>query len=44
MGDKKYGNDWITRDLDKDIEEELLDISNYAYLMYRKLKLIKKHH
>jgi len=41
MGDKRYGNDWIDRNLIKDMEEELLDISNYCYLLYRKLRLKK---
>lgn len=42
MGDKRYKDDWINRDLIKDMEEELLDIANYSYLLYRKLRMKKR--
>lgn len=38
----KYGDEWLTCDFFKEIEEELLDIANYAYLFYRRLQLLKK--
>lgn len=42
MGRKQYGNDWFFKDLCKDMEEELLDLANYAYLLFRKVKEFKK--
>jgi hypothetical protein len=42
QGSRQYGEAYLGRDLMKDIEEELLDIANYAYLQYIKLKLFKE--
>jgi len=39
MGDERYGNDWLTRNLHRDMEEELLDLACYAYLIFRKAKV-----
>lgn len=38
-GRKEYGFDYFKKDLTNEIEEELLDIANYALLMYLKIKI-----
>lgn len=38
----KYGNDWFFTDLTHEIEEEVLDLANYAYFLYYKIKLFKQ--
>jgi hypothetical protein len=40
-GDKKYGNDWFFTNLPDEMEAELLDLANYAYLLYNKVKRFK---
>ena len=40
-GHKKYGDDWKRKDNLKEMEYELFDIANYAYLQWLKLKLKK---
>jgi len=40
-GNKKYGDDWKRKDNLKEMEYELFDIANYAYLQWLKLKLKK---
>ena len=37
-GHEKYGDDWRRKDNLKEIEYELFDIANYAYLQWLKLK------
>ena len=43
MGNSDYGDGLFNgHDLINDIEEELLDLANYAYLMYARLKVLEK--
>jgi len=37
-GRETYGDDWKDKDLIKDMKEELLDLANYAFLMYHKIE------
>lgn len=39
---KRYKNDWFFTDMTVQMEEEILDLANYAYLLYRKLKLYRE--
>lgn len=41
-GDKKYGNDWYFTALHNEMKQELLDLANYAYLLYRKIELYEE--
>lgn len=42
-GIKKYGKDnWIKVDLLKEIQDEILDIRNYALFMYTKIEMMKR--
>lgn len=41
-GDKKYRNDWFFTDLVTEMEAEILDLANYAYLLYRKIQLFRE--
>lgn len=42
MGVKKYGDALLNKDdLIVDVEEELLDMANYSYLMYCRLKKLE---
>lgn len=41
-GHEKYGNDWLFTDLCEEIEQELIDVANYAYLLRERIKLIKE--
>ena len=38
-GRKKYGLDYLHKDLNKDMKEELLDLANYALLLYMRIRL-----
>lgn len=38
MGEKKYGEEYKTGDLQKSILEEGVDLSNYSFMMYLKTK------
>lgn len=40
-GDKLYGDRFETIDLLDEIEQELADVSNYAFLQYVKIELLK---
>jgi hypothetical protein len=39
MGRKQYGFDYLEKDLNNEIDEEILDIAGYAMLMYLRLKI-----
>lgn len=41
-GRDKYGFDYLTKDQLNDIEEELLDVANYAFMFYMKISLLKR--
>lgn len=41
-GHKKYGDDWRRKDNLKEMEDELYDIANYAFLQWLKLNYAKK--
>ena len=41
-GDIRYGNDWFFTNLATEMEEELLDLANYAYLLYNKVQRYKE--
>jgi len=41
-GKEKYGDDaYLKRDLVEDIEEELLDVANYAFLFFCKVRRLR---
>jgi hypothetical protein len=40
-GREKYGFDYLAKNQLNDIEEELLDVANYAFLFYMKMRLLK---
>jgi len=40
-GEKMYGDRFAELDLPKEIEQELADISNYAFLQYVKVQRLK---
>lgn len=46
LGEKKYGADaYLLRTMEEDvknIEEELVDIANYAYMMHDKIQRFKR--
>ena len=42
MGEKKYGTEYLTADIKKELIEELEDASNYIFMLYLKLLKINK--
>ena len=44
MGEKKYGNSYVTDDIKKELAEELQDVANYSFMLWLKvLKINKKY-
>jgi len=41
-GEEKYGDIWMIQDLFTELEVELVDAANYAYLLWLRLRLIRE--
>lgn len=38
MGQRKYGDKYLTTEIRKELEDELVDVANYAFMWNLKLK------
>lgn len=40
-GKKKYGNKYLKANIIDELEDELVDVANYAYMLWCKVKKLK---